>query len=122
MPTRKPKVLSVSNFAHLLLFLKSHHSCKGVKLFVFFFRIPRGRIFIFISSKRAILKSDLLQDREILVFAGVYMCALFSPDILQAGAVEGLLLSVWIPVFLHCLVWQSAKRLEPFEKPAGTGN
>ena len=76
----------------------------GVKLFVSLVSNITWKVFIFyffILSKRAILKSDLLQDQTLLVFATVYMCALFSSDILQAGAVKRVKLFVFLVSISH---------------------
>ena len=48
-------------------------------------------------SKCAVLKVDLLQDRQIRYWQAC-MCALLSPKILQAGAVKGLRLHPLVPI------------------------
>ena len=49
-------------------------------------------------SKRTILKLDLLQSPQNILLAGVFVRLIFSPEILQAGAVMGLMAVVFLAV------------------------
>ena len=50
--------------------------------------------------KCIVLKADLLQDRQIYCLQAC-MGALFSPENRQAGAVKGLILSLWYSVLVN---------------------
>ena len=70
-PSHGKRPVKVPNLKSLRLFPISHEHLKGF--------LP----------KCTVLKLDLLQDHQIYCFRAC-MCTLFSPEILQAGAVKGL--------------------------------